>query len=171
MHSVSLGTVAVTGVPKPQVDHATRMIKFASECKAKMNAMTAELALSLGPDTSDLALRIGLHSGSVTGGVLRGDKSRFQLFGDTMNTASRMESNGTPGRIHVSQAVADELIIMNKKTWLLPREDLIEAKGKGTMQTYYVEVPVSQQSSLDDESAVPSNSSVGSMGVSDIIDA
>jgi class 3 adenylate cyclase len=79
-----------------------------------------------------------LHSGSVTGGVLRGQKSRFQLFGDTMNTAARMESNGKPGRIHVSQQTADELIGKGKASWITQREDKIVAKGKGELQTYWV---------------------------------
>jgi class 3 adenylate cyclase len=74
----------------------------------------------------------------VTGGVLRGQKSRFQLFGDTMNTASRMESNGMPGRIHVSQETARELMAKGKSAWILPREDKIVAKGKGELQTYWV---------------------------------
>ena len=52
--------------------------------------MTGQLEAKLGPDTSRLELRIGMHSGPVTGGVLRGDKARFQLFGDTVNVASRM---------------------------------------------------------------------------------
>ena len=49
-----------------------------------------------------------------------------------------MESNGTPGRIHVSQATYDELVARGKLHWLVPREDRIEAKGKGLMQTYYI---------------------------------
>ena len=60
------------------------MSKFASDCLAKLEVLTKSLADSLGPDTATLQLRVGLHSGSVTGGVLRGQKSRFQLFGDTM---------------------------------------------------------------------------------------
>jgi class 3 adenylate cyclase len=54
----------------------------------------------LGADTEELDIRIGIHSGTTIGGVLRGDKGRFQLFGDTVNTASRMESNGVKGRVH-----------------------------------------------------------------------
>ena len=51
-----------------------------------MNSLTKELELTLGPGTGDLQLRCGLNSGAVTAGVLRGEKSRFQLFGDTVNT-------------------------------------------------------------------------------------
>ena len=64
------------------------MVKFANECLQKMKTLTTELAETLGEDTRDLSLRVGIHSGGITGGVLRGDKSRFQLFGDTMNTGT-----------------------------------------------------------------------------------
>lgn len=130
--------VAVTGLPEPQGDHALIMAKFARDCLAKMGELTAELAEVLGADTAKLTMRVGLHSGSVTGGVLRGQKSRFQLFGDAMNMASRMESNGLPGRIHISQETADELIAKGKSSWVTPREDKIVAKGKGELQTFWV---------------------------------
>jgi class 3 adenylate cyclase len=59
--------------------------------------------------TADLSMRFGIHSGPVTAGVLRSQNARFQLFGDTVNTAARMESNGAPGMVHISQDTADEL--------------------------------------------------------------
>ena len=69
---------------------------------------------------------------------MRGERSRFQLFGDTVNTAARLESNGQPGRIHVSEAVACELKKHSCGRWLIAREDKINAKGKGFMQTYWI---------------------------------
>ena len=88
----------------------------------------------LGPDTADLSLRTGIHSGTVTGGILRGHKARFQLFGDAMNTASRVESNGIPGRIQISQDTADLIMEAGNGHWLEKRQDKVAAKGKGLMQ-------------------------------------
>ncbi|CAB9509771.1 Receptor-type guanylate cyclase gcy [Seminavis robusta] len=133
--------VAVTGIPLPQEDHAVIMAKFANSCMQKMDEVTSSLVDKLGADTTDLKLRGGLHSGPVTGGVLRGEKGRFQLFGDTMNTASRMESNGLKGRIQVSRSTFDCLTAKGKSTWLTPREGKVHAKGKGEMQTYWLQLP------------------------------
>lgn len=70
----------------------------------------------------------------------RGEKGRFQLFGDTVNVAARMESNGQGGRIQVSQTTADLLTAAGKSAWLTPREDKILAKGKGLMSTFWLTV-------------------------------
>lgn len=131
--------MAAVGLPQPNRHHAVVAAQFAVECLHVMKEVTTNLETQLGPGTASIGLRVGLHSGTVTGGVLRGERSRFQLFGDTVNTASRMESNGVPGRIQVSQATADLLIASGKQHWLIPRKEMIQAKGKGRMQVYFVE--------------------------------
>ena len=107
--------VAVSGLPEPRADHAMMMSKFAKDIMNVMHRLTRELETTLGPDTGDLALRIGLHSGPVTAGILRGERARFQLFGDTMNTAARMEQTGVKNKIQVSQATADCLVAGGKR--------------------------------------------------------
>ena len=73
--------VAATGIPKYHTDHAVVMVQFAHKISKEMTKMTQMLETTLGPDTSDLLLRIGIHTGPVTAGVIRGEKARFQLFG------------------------------------------------------------------------------------------
>lgn len=83
-------------------------------------------------------MRLGIHSGSVTAGVLKGDRARFQLFGDTVNTAARMEGTGMRGRIQVSEATAELLRKAGKEAWLTLRNNTVQAKGLGAMQTYWL---------------------------------
>jgi class 3 adenylate cyclase len=129
--------VAVAGLPQPRADHAIAMARFANDCMVKMLALVKKLELTLGPDTGDLSMRMGLHSGPVTAGVLRGDRSRFQLFGDTMNTAARMEHTGHRGKIQLSQETAALLTAAGKISWL-------SARGDGTFERlpiYFVSRP------------------------------
>ena len=101
--------VAVAGLPNPRDDHAVLMAEFSKACMKKMKELVHKMELTLGPDTGDLSMRFGLHSGPVTAGVLRGEKSRFQLFGDSVNTAARMETTGEAGKIHMSHEVSRAL--------------------------------------------------------------
>jgi Adenylate and Guanylate cyclase catalytic domain len=83
-------------------------------------------------------MRFGIHSGAVTAGILLGEKARFQLFGDTVNMASRMESTGERSRIQMSHSTADRLTATGKGAWIRPRDEKIQAKGKGMLQTYWL---------------------------------
>ena len=131
--------VAVTGLPEPRADHAPAMCKFARDCLDKFNELVKDLEVKLGPDTGDLALRTGLHSGPVTAGVLRGDKSRFQLFGETVNTAAKIESSSMRSRVHLSIDVFKLLEEHGKSSWAVKRDDQAVAKsGKLDIETYWL---------------------------------
>ncbi|CAJ1963436.1 unnamed protein product [Cylindrotheca closterium] len=138
LETVGDSYVAVAGIPEPTDQHAVIAARFARDCMKKMQETVLKLEVTLGPDTADLDLRVGIHSGQVTAGVLRGERSRFQLFGDTMNTASRMESSGLPGRIQLTKETADLLNEGGLSAWVVPRSQKILVKGKGEMQTYWI---------------------------------
>jgi hypothetical protein len=82
-------------------------------------------------------IRVGIHSDPVTAGVLRSERSRFQLFGDTVNTTARMEETSILNILQVSQDTADLLKAAGKKHWITPREDTVQSIGKGKLKTYW----------------------------------
>ncbi len=130
--------IAVAGFPDPIEDHGMLMIRYALECRKRMIEVTRNLEVLLGPDTADLAMRFGIHSGPVTAGVLRGKHARFQLLGDTVNLAAQMEYTGSRDCIQISQDTADFLVAAGKSNWITPRDDPITVKGRGKVQTFWL---------------------------------
>jgi len=117
--------MVVAGIPQPRADHAHAIARMGLDMMATIDAYAART-------TSDLTIRVGIHSGSVVAGVIGRKKFIYDLWGDTVNTASRMESHGVPGKVHVSAATRDRLA---GEFELEPR-GTIDVKGKGPMETY-----------------------------------
>jgi len=103
----------------------------------KVDSLSKKLEMQFGPDTGDLALRIALHSGPVTGGFMNGS-NRFQLFGDTLTTTGLIHKSGEGNRIHVSEATANHLIQAGKSFWVEERPDKIVTAEKGELKTFWL---------------------------------
>ena len=98
--------------------------------------------LSLGGAEHRLSVRVGINSGPVVAGVIGTHRFLYDMWGDTVNTASRMEAHGEPGRVQVTEDIAQRL---GSSFQLEPRGS-IEVKGKGPMTTYFVTRAASPES-------------------------
>lgn len=116
-----------SGIPTPQKDHALQAAAFAF-------AMLNELRRFVAETGYPISMRIGMHSGPVVAGIIGTRKFVYDLWGDTVNIASRMESHGQPGKIHCSETVYRELSAVYK----FERRGAIDIKGKGKMDTYFL---------------------------------
>ena len=117
------GYLAAAGVPIPRADHAEAAARLA----LAMRQALAELRT-----VSGLSLRIGIDSGPVVAGVIGRTKFGYDIWGDTVNTASRMESHAAPGTIQVTERTYRRL----ERLFVLERRAGVAVKGKGEMTTY-----------------------------------
>ncbi|MCP5151127.1 MAG: response regulator [Ectothiorhodospiraceae bacterium] len=120
----------VGGVPGSRADHT----RAAANAALEMRRAIAELS-SVYADP--MSLRIGIHCGPVVAGVIGRTRFTYDIWGDTVNVASRMESQGLPGEIQVSLAVEARL----RAEYVLTPRGSIEIKGRGQMQTFLLEGP------------------------------
>jgi class 3 adenylate cyclase len=117
--------MVVAGLPEPRTDHAEAMAEMALD-------MQVALTRLCGPLDLDLSIRIGMASGPVIAGVIGRRKFIYDLWGDTVNTASRMEAHGLPGRIQVTEATYERL----RDRYRFEERGEIEVKGKGRLPAY-----------------------------------
>ncbi len=122
------------GIPMHSDDHAVRVCQMALAMRDGLRH------LSLAPG-SELRVRIGIHTGPVVAGVIGKRKFIYDVWGDTVNTASRMESHGIQGAIHVSAATYEAA----RERFTFEPRGAMEIKGKGSMQTYLLIAPIQNE--------------------------
>jgi class 3 adenylate cyclase len=115
--------MAVAGLPEPQSDHAIRVVDLA----LAMRTCTMESGHFPG-----LSIRIGVHSGPVAGGVIGTRKFAYDVWGNTVNVASRLEKAGVPGRVHVSEVTKT----LTESNFVYEPRGVMELRGVGSMTTY-----------------------------------
>ena len=119
--------MVVSGVPQPRPDHVEAIADLALDM--------AEAVSGLKDSRGDvLPLRIGLASGPVVAGVVGSRRFFYDVWGDAVNVASRMESTDSVGRIQVPEDVYQRL----KNDFMLEERGVLEVKGKGVMRTWYL---------------------------------
>ncbi|HET8785199.1 MAG TPA: adenylate/guanylate cyclase domain-containing protein [Candidatus Limnocylindrales bacterium] len=119
--------MVAAGIPTPRPDHAQVMADMALDMREAMRAEDAIGRLGL-------ELRIGINSGPVVAGVIGRKRFLYDLWGDAVNMASRMESHGTPGRIQVTRATYE---LLKDEFDFEPRGTIV-VKGKGEVETWYL---------------------------------
>ena len=117
--------MVVAGLPTARADHAEAIAKMALDMQQAIVKVNAETGTTF-------SIRIGINSGPVVAGVIGLKKFSYDLWGDTVNTASRMESQGIPGAIQVTAQTYERL----RDRYLFEERGVISVKGKGEMITY-----------------------------------
>jgi class 3 adenylate cyclase/ligand-binding sensor domain-containing protein len=119
--------MAVAGVPIPSDNHTESIADMALDMLEAIRSIAENEGLPIN-------IRVGIHTGKLTAGVIGEKKFAYDLWGDTVNTASRMESSGEAGRVHCSEVIYVAL----KDKYDFEERGTIEVKGKGAMKTYFI---------------------------------
>ncbi len=119
--------MVASGVPDPRTDHA----QAAAEMALSMLDVVDRVVL---PNGDRLQFRVGMNSGPVVAGIIGESKFQYDVWGDTVNTASRMESHGVPGRIQITESTYRHL----EGRYAMEPRGTIDVKGKGEMETWFL---------------------------------
>lgn len=121
--------MAVAGVPESSETNPFDAVELAIDMRDYINKRLED------KNNLTLEIRIGVHSGPVTAGVIGSSKMIYDIWGDSVNIASRMESNGAPGRVNISESTYKLL----KNRYKCESRGVVEIKGKGSMAMYFAE--------------------------------
>lgn len=119
--------MVAAGLPVPRIDHAEAIANMALAMQAAVRYFNSQ-------QSEQFQIRIGINTGVVVAGVIGTKKFIYDLWGDAVNVASRMESSGEPGAIQVTAATYELL----KEQYVLEERGIVEVKGKGVMKTYWL---------------------------------
>lgn len=119
--------MAAAGLPAPQDDHAERAVAMGLDIIDCMNRLRAD-------ERAALNVRVGIHCGPLVAGVIGQIKPFYDIWGDTVNIASRMESHGQPGRVHIS----DDVRMALTSNYRLEKRGAIDIKNRGQITTWFV---------------------------------
>ena len=137
------GYLAVAGVTSPRADHAIAATAMALEVEPV-------LVSALEDDWPEVRMRVGLATGPVMAGVIGDERFSFDVWGDTVNTASRMSSHAEPGGVQITEETRAAI----RDHYLIERREPIEVKGKGLMTTYVVVGPRPEQATATSATGV-----------------
>jgi len=146
--------MAASGLPMPRPDHAEAMAEMALDMLAVIERFNAKR-------NRGVRIRIGMNCGPVTAGIIGTKKFAYDLWGDTVNIASRMESHGIANAIQVTEATYKRL----RHKYAFQRRGIIHVKGKGALCTYFLVGRRLQKSSPMDGASGPMSAASGSYPV------
>lgn len=124
------GYLAAAGLPNPQIDHVDRAVLMALNIVATLPTLTAALG-------TNFDVRLGVHCGPVLAGVIGVDKPFYDIWGDTVNVAARLEKYGAEGKVHVSEDVRQRV----GGNFDFKDRGMIELKNRGALRTWFVDWP------------------------------